>query len=88
MVFDLDSKESFLNLPKWEKILKENGIDFKKSTVFLVGNKTDLKPKVDIKGSFLTVSRRLTQLKSQNSQNKETLISTSLQPITETMWPK
>ena len=46
MVFDLDDKESFLNLSKWEKILKENGIDNKKSVIFLVGNKTDLKSKV------------------------------------------
>lgn len=48
MVFDLDNKESFLNLIKWEKILKENGIDSKKSVIFLVGNKSDLKSKVNI----------------------------------------
>ena len=46
MVFDLENKESFLNLVKWEKVLKENGIDAKKSVIFLVGNKTDLKSKV------------------------------------------
>ena len=46
MVFDLENKESFLNLVKWEKVLKDNGIDSKKSVIFLVGNKTDLRPKV------------------------------------------
>ena len=33
-------------LNKWEKILKENGIDTKKSVLLLVGNKLDLKSKV------------------------------------------
>ncbi len=46
MVFDLENKESFLNISKWEKVLRENGIDSKKSIVFLVGNKNDLKSKV------------------------------------------
>ena len=58
MVFDLDDKESFLNLTKWEKILKENGIDNKKSVIFLVGNKADLKSKV----KFLLLSKYFVSL--------------------------
>ncbi|EGR27992.1 hypothetical protein IMG5_185750 [Ichthyophthirius multifiliis] len=45
LVFDLDNRESFLNLLKWERIMKENGVDFTRSIVFIVGNKTDLNSK-------------------------------------------
>lgn len=47
MIFDLDNKESFTNLSKWEKILKDNGLDSKKAISFLVGTKCDLKSKVN-----------------------------------------
>ena len=60
MVFDLENRESFLNMAKWEKVLKENGIDSKKSVVFLVGNKIDLKSKVlPIEISLIFKSKRI-----------------------------
>ena len=43
--FDLDNRESFINLAKWEKDMKEYGVD-KKAVIFIVGNKSDLKSKV------------------------------------------
>ena len=43
LVFDLDSKESFNNLTKWERIMGENGLDTKQAVVFVIGNKSDLK---------------------------------------------
>lgn len=46
LVFDLNNKDSFLNITKWEKNLKENGVDLRKSVVFLIGNKNDLRSKV------------------------------------------
>lgn len=46
MVFDLENRESFINLIKWERIMKENGLDFTKAVVFIVGNKSDLRTKV------------------------------------------
>ena len=45
MVFDLDNKQSFLNLTKWEQIMKSQGVDFKQSVVLLLGNKSDAKGK-------------------------------------------
>ena len=46
LVFDLSSKESFNHLKKWEKLLKENGINNEDSIIFVVGNKSDLKSKL------------------------------------------
>lgn len=46
LVFDLENRQSFTNLPKWESLMKENGVDLKNSVVILVGNKSDLKGKV------------------------------------------
>lgn len=45
LVFDLDNKQSFLNLPKWENLMRSNGLDLKQSVVFLLGNKSDTKSK-------------------------------------------
>lgn len=46
MVFDLENRESFTNLIKWERIMKENGLDFNRSVIFVVGNKADVRSKV------------------------------------------
>ena len=45
-MFDLDSKESFTNIIKWERTMKDNGVDVKRAVIFLIGNKTDIKSKV------------------------------------------
>lgn len=45
LVFDIDNKQSFQNLPRWENIMKSNGLDLKQTVVFLLGNKSDLKGK-------------------------------------------
>jgi len=42
LVFDLDNRDSFLNVAKWEKDMRDYGID-KKALITLVGNKCDLK---------------------------------------------
>lgn len=45
MIFDLDDRESFTNIARWEKDMKK--FDVEKSVfVTLVGNKSDLKTKV------------------------------------------
>ena len=45
LVFDLDNKQSFQNLSRWENIMKSHGVDFKQSVIFLLGNKSDTKGK-------------------------------------------
>jgi DnaJ family protein C protein 27 len=45
LVFDLDNRESFNNLSKWEQLLKSNGVNLKENAVFLLGNKSDLRSK-------------------------------------------
>ena len=46
MVYDSNIKTTFDSLNKWEKEAKEAGLDFSKSAVVLVGNKSDQKKKV------------------------------------------
>lgn len=46
LVCDLTEKETFNNLSKWEKKLKNNDLLDKKAVVILVGNKNDLPNKV------------------------------------------
>lgn len=46
MVFDLENRESFTNLIKWKRLMKENGLDYAKSVIFVVGNKSDVRKKV------------------------------------------
>lgn len=48
-MFDLENRQSFTNIPKWEALMKENGIDLRNSAVILVGNKSGVKGKVDKK---------------------------------------
>ena len=43
LVFDLNNKESFNNLSKWERNCADNGLDLKNSIVFVIGNKCDIK---------------------------------------------
>ena len=45
-MFDLDSKENFTNIIKWERTMKDNRVDVKRAVIFLIGNKTDIKSKV------------------------------------------
>lgn len=53
MVFDLENRESFTNLVKWERVMKENGLDFTRAVIFVVGNKSDSKAKVITSYLFL-----------------------------------
>lgn len=48
LVFDLENKESFKNLSRWEKLMKDSGVDPKRSVTIVVGNKSDSKNKVRI----------------------------------------
>eukprot|EP00357_Protocruzia_adherens_P022672 CAMPEP_0115005294 /NCGR_PEP_ID=MMETSP0216-20121206/19769_1 /TAXON_ID=223996 /ORGANISM="Protocruzia adherens, Strain Boccale" /LENGTH=382 /DNA_ID=CAMNT_0002371559 /DNA_START=77 /DNA_END=1225 /DNA_ORIENTATION=- len=43
MVFDLDNRESFLNLANWEKEMKKNGLNPQTVKITVCGNKSDLK---------------------------------------------
>lgn len=45
LVFDLENRQTFTNLSKWESLMKEHGVDLKNSIVMLVGNKSDVKGK-------------------------------------------
>lgn len=42
LTFDLENRQSFANLGKWENTMKSNGLDLKQAVVFLVGNKSDV----------------------------------------------
>ncbi|EAR95255.2 small guanosine triphosphatase family Ras-related in brain (Rab) family protein (macronuclear) [Tetrahymena thermophila SB210] len=53
LVFDLENRESFTNLIKWERVMKENGLDFARSVIFVVGNKSDVRSK-DVEQSEIT----------------------------------
>eukprot|EP01016_Furgasonia_blochmanni_P019729 TRINITY_DN2201_c0_g1_i5.p1 TRINITY_DN2201_c0_g1~~TRINITY_DN2201_c0_g1_i5.p1 ORF type:complete len:224 (+),score=44.76 TRINITY_DN2201_c0_g1_i5:65-736(+) len=57
LVFDLDNRDSFLNLAKWEKEMTENGIDLKRVMVTLVGNKADLKSRQVENGEVLKFAK-------------------------------
>ncbi len=48
MVYDVNIKSTFDNLPRWEKEMEANGVDLAKCIVVVVGNKLDLKKKVHI----------------------------------------
>lgn len=48
LVFDQENKESFKNLSRWEKLMKDSGVDPKRSVIIVVGNKSDSKNKVRI----------------------------------------
>ena len=41
LIFDLENRESFNDLGKWEAAMKSNGINLKETVVVLVGNKND-----------------------------------------------
>lgn len=41
LVFDLENRESFNNLSKWEATMKNCGVNMKEAVVMLVGNKCD-----------------------------------------------
>lgn len=41
LVFDLENRESFNGLGKWEAAMKSNGLSLKETVVVLVGNKND-----------------------------------------------
>lgn len=43
MVYDVNIKATFDNLPKWEKEAESCGLDISKCAVVVIGNKTDLK---------------------------------------------
>lgn len=45
LIFDLENKQSFQNLARWENLMKSNGLDLKHCTVFILGNKSDAKGK-------------------------------------------
>eukprot|EP01017_Pseudomicrothorax_dubius_P032484 TRINITY_DN4260_c0_g1_i6.p1 TRINITY_DN4260_c0_g1~~TRINITY_DN4260_c0_g1_i6.p1 ORF type:complete len:160 (-),score=22.55 TRINITY_DN4260_c0_g1_i6:211-690(-) len=46
LAFSLDNKDSFVNLVKWENEMRENGCDPRRSTVIVVGCKSDVRAKV------------------------------------------
>lgn len=41
LIFDLENRESFTNLAKWESVMKSSAINSKDSVIMLVGNKCD-----------------------------------------------
>ena len=45
LVFDLENRESFNNVSKWENTMKSNGLNIKEAVIFLLGNKSDAKTK-------------------------------------------
>ena len=45
LTFDLENRQSFANLSRWENTMKSNGLDLKQAVVFLIGNKSDGKAK-------------------------------------------
>jgi small GTP-binding protein len=59
MVYDVNIKSTFDNLPRWEKEMEANGVDLSKCIVVVVGNKLDLKKKVNFfnSGSKYTNSK-------------------------------
>jgi small GTP-binding protein len=49
LIYDINIKSTFDSLIKWEKEIESNGLDMSKCTVVVVGNKSDLKKKVNRK---------------------------------------
>jgi DnaJ family protein C protein 27 len=45
LVFDVENRESFNNISKWENTMKSNGLNMKEAVIFLLGNKSDSKAK-------------------------------------------
>ena len=45
LTFDLENRQTFANLGRWENAMKSNGLDLKQTVVFLIGNKADGKSK-------------------------------------------
>ena len=41
LTFDLENRQSFANLSRWENTMKSNGLDLRQAVVFLIGNKSD-----------------------------------------------
>jgi DnaJ family protein C protein 27 len=41
LIFDLENKETFNNLSKWENVMKNNGVNMKEAVIMLIGNKCD-----------------------------------------------
>ena len=42
LVFDMDNRDSFLDLKVWEKEMVQNGLDKSSCVVYVVGNKKDI----------------------------------------------
>ena len=45
LVFDLENRDSFNGLSKWENAMKNLGVNLKEAVVVLVGNKNDSRAK-------------------------------------------
>jgi DnaJ family protein C protein 27 len=45
LIFDVENRESFNNISKWENTMKSNGLNMKEAVIFLLGNKSDSKAK-------------------------------------------
>jgi DnaJ family protein C protein 27 len=59
LIFDLENKQSFQNLARWENLMKSNGLDLKQCTVFILGNKCDAKGKeVDASEAIVYAKKR------------------------------
>ena len=41
LIFDLENKETFNNLSKWQNTMKNNGVNMKEAVIMLIGNKCD-----------------------------------------------
>jgi GTPase SAR1 family protein len=48
LCFDVGRRETFLSLAKWEREMKEFGVDFKRAFIAVVGNKADVKTRVGL----------------------------------------
>ena len=49
MVYDINIRSTFDNLNKWEKEAESSGLDLSKCIVIVVGNKSDIKNKREVK---------------------------------------
>jgi small GTP-binding protein len=48
LIYDTNIKSTFDSLIKWEKEIESNGLDLSKCIVVVVGNKIDLKKRVNL----------------------------------------
>jgi hypothetical protein len=83
MVFDLDNRDSFLNLSHWEDEMKRYGVEMNRIKVTVCGNKTDAKGRVRKKQ--LNCPRKLIQMRFRNGLRIGVMIIMKPQQVQEIM---